>query len=104
MIDVNGAFKQSNVVIIKNNLLQQSILYVTNPFTDILHIRFAKIPEGEVSVKLIELSGREVFTSKISKPLSQLVHIETGGTTISKGIYKANNIMLNYLKINQKFF
>lgn len=87
MLDIDGGSKQSNVVVIKNNMLQQSIVYVTNPFSNKINIRFAKIPQGDVTVSLVNMNGKQVFTKVISNPTSRLVEIETGNITLSKAMY-----------------
>ncbi|MGB4844404.1 MAG: T9SS type A sorting domain-containing protein [Ferruginibacter sp.] len=87
MVDINGSFKQSNVVIIKNPKLQQSIVSVTNPFKDNINIQFAKLPKGEIALKLVDMAGRQVFVSKIINPISSLVHVEMNNKPVSNGIY-----------------
>lgn len=87
MVDINGDFKQSNVVIIKNNGLTQAILSVINPFKNDIIIRFAKTPAGEIKLKLIDMAGRLLLTGKRNNAVSPLINFETAGTAISKGMY-----------------
>lgn len=87
MLDIDGGSKQSNVVVIKNKILQQSIVYTTNPFNNKINVRFAKIPQGDITVSLINMNGKQVFTKIISNPQSRLVEIETGNTQLSKAMY-----------------
>lgn len=87
MYDIDGTYKQSNVVVIRNNLIQQSIIYVSNPFTNDITIKFEKVPEKEISVKLFDMSGRMVYSTVINKLQSQLLKLETSRTNISSGLY-----------------
>jgi len=87
MVDNDGKFKQSNVVVIKTNELQQSIISVTNPFSNKISIRFAKIPQSEITLSLVDMNGKQVLNKMINKPSTRLVEIETGNTILSKAIY-----------------
>ena len=86
MVDIDGVNKQSNVVIVKNAGLSQAISTVTNPFRDYINIRFAKIPKGGVSLRLLDLSGKLLSTNQIFNPLSSIVRFDYN-KTLSKGIY-----------------
>jgi GH24 family phage-related lysozyme (muramidase) len=86
IVDIDESNKQSNVVIVKNGKLSQGISAVNNPFKDYINIRFAKIPKGTLTLKLVDLSGRLISTSQIYNPLSSIIRLDYN-KALSKGIY-----------------
>lgn len=86
MVDLDGSTKQSNVVIVKNPGLSQTVSAITNPFNDYISMRFAKIPKGGVSLKLIDLSGKVISTGEVYNPLSSVVRFDYN-KALSQGIY-----------------
>jgi len=86
MVDIDGSNKQSAVVIVKNSNLSQGISAVNNPFKDYINIRFAKIPKGMLTLKLVDLSGRLISASQIYNPLSSIIRFDYN-KALSKGIY-----------------
>lgn len=97
MVDIDGANKLSDVVIVKNNGLTQAISALTNPFRDHISIRFAKLPKGDVSLKLVDLSGRLISSQKILNPVSSIIRFDYDAV-LSKGIYilQAENQGIQY--------
>lgn len=86
MVDVDGANKLSNVVIIKNNVLSQSVFVLNNPFTDQIRIRFAKSLKGTVALSLIDLSGKLISKTEINNPASSVIRFDYN-KPLSRGIY-----------------
>ncbi len=86
MVDIDGANKKSNIVIVKNGSISQAISAVNNPFKDFITIRFAKIPKGRVLLKILDLSGRLISTTEVFNPLSSIIRFDSN-LTLSKGIY-----------------
>ncbi len=86
MVDIDGSGKQSNIVIVKNPALTQDIAALTNPFKDYISVRFTKLPKGETTLKLMDLSGRLISSSKVYNPLSSVIRFEYN-KTLSNGIY-----------------
>lgn len=86
MVDLDGSAKQSDVVIVKNPGLSQTVSAITNPFKDYINIRFAKIPKGGVSLKLIDLSGKVIGTGEVYNPLSSIIRFDYN-KALSQGIY-----------------
>lgn len=87
MTDLDGSFKMSNVVIVKNNGAAQDILYVTNPFADQVNIRFKNVPKGKVSVRLMDVTGKTMGASVINSPLSSVVVFDDYPGSLSTGLY-----------------
>lgn len=86
MVDLDGTSKQSDVVLIKNNSLSQAVSAVTNPFADHIGIRFAKLPKGEVALRLLDMSGKLITTARIYNPLSSVIRLDNTGS-LSQGLY-----------------
>jgi hypothetical protein len=86
MVDIDGLNKRSNVVVVKNSGLTQSISAVNNPFTDYISIRFSKLPKGELTIRLVDLSGRLLSSSKIYNPSSSVIRFDYN-QKLSKGMY-----------------
>lgn len=86
MVDLDGLNKRSNVVFVKNDGLTQSISAVTNPFTDYITIRFSKLPKGEITLRLIDLSGRLLSSYKYYNPSSSVIKFDYN-KKLGKGMY-----------------
>lgn len=86
MVDLDGASKQSDVVLVKNNGLSQAVYAVANPFTDHIAVRFAKLPKGEVALRLLDMSGKLINTTRIYNSLSSVIRIENT-SALSQGLY-----------------
>jgi len=87
MTDLDGSFKMSNVVIVKNNGASQDILYVTNPFADQVNIRFKNVPKEKISVRLMDVTGKTMGASVINSPLSSVVVFNDYPRSLSSGLY-----------------
>ena len=86
MVDLDGSYKRSNVVLVKYSGIVQDVHATTNPFRDYIGLRFAKLPKGELSYRLIDMSGKQVAAGKLHNPLSSMVRINLN-TVLSKGMY-----------------
>lgn len=87
MVDLDNSYKQSNVVIVKNPGLSQSVSVLSNPFKDYINVRFAKVPKGKVALKLIDISGKLISVSESYNPLTSIIRFDNYNKAISKGIY-----------------
>ena len=86
MVDIDGTSKQSDVVLVKNNLITQGVYPVTNPFNDHVAVRFAQLPKGEVTIRLMDMSGKLIASSRQYNPLSSIIRIDNT-SALSKGLY-----------------
>ena len=86
MVDLDGSFKRSNVVLVKYSGIVQDVFTTTNPFRDYVGLRFAKAPKGELSYRLIDLSGKQVTSGKLYNPFSSMARINLN-TVLSRGMY-----------------
>lgn len=86
MVDLDGYSKRSNVVLVKNPGILQDVYVTTNPFTEYIGLRFAKLPKGELSYRLTDMSGKQIAAGKIYNPLNTVVRIDLKAS-LSRGIY-----------------
>ena len=87
LIDIDGNSKISSIVLIKNSGLMQDMSIVTNPFNNYINIRFAKMPKGKLTLRLIDVSGKQIAISEYYQPASALIRFDTYGKVLSRGIY-----------------
>ena len=85
-VDIDGYSKLSDVVIVKNNGLSQAVYPAVNPFSDYIGVRFAKMPKGQVTVRVMDMSGKLVSTTKVYNPLSSIIRVENT-SALSQGLY-----------------
>ncbi len=102
MVDVNGHALYSDVKLIRNSGLNQDIYVLGNPFKNEISLRFAKIPQTIVKIRLVNMEGKILLTSEfeqlaqtqISFNSSKLIrgayilHVETDGKIFNKQIVK----------------
>ncbi len=86
MVDLDASSRISNVVIVKNPGLQQTISSIRNPFVDRIDIRFAKLPKGEISMRLVDIAGRTLATNKLVNPVSPIIRFNYN-ESLSSGVY-----------------
>ncbi len=87
MVDIDGSNKQSDVVIVKNSALLQSAAVVNNPFSNHIDVRFARLPKGGVTLRLIDLSGKLIAVKQNYQPsLSSIIRFDID-RPLSRGIY-----------------
>lgn len=86
LVDIDGYNKLSDIVTVKNNGLSQAVFPVTNPFADYIGVRFAKLPKGEVGLRLMDMSGKVINSTRVFNPLSSVIRIDNT-SALSKGLY-----------------
>jgi hypothetical protein len=101
MVDRNGQSKNSNVVLLRNRNAKQEIAVMNNPFNNYIDIRFGKVPQGKVNVKLVDLIGRQVATGSYSNLSQSYVRFNTNDRAVSQGIYLLT-IEADGIRITQK--
>ena len=81
MIDLDGKSKLSEVVLVSQERPVQQVT-MTNPFSNQINVRFARLPEGTVKLVLYDMMGRKVASSQISaatQPILPLGDLERLG-------------------------
>ena len=98
MVDIDAKYKLSEIVLVKNTAITQNVYVIGNPVQNEINIRFSKIPQGNVSVRLMDMSGK-ILMSKETGQLSQIIlHLDMNTEKFSRGVY-----ILQTLADNKKF-
>ena len=88
--DFNGAFTYSNTVIVKKDIGNNEPVFVyPNPFKDKLNIDFAALAKGEITVQIIDVSGKIIENKKLEVlPGNNSILFETNH--LVNGVYMMN--------------
>ena len=88
--DFNGAFTYSNTVIVKKDIGNNEPVFVyPNPFKDKLNIDFAALAKGEITVQIIDISGKIIENKKVEVlPGNNSILFETNH--LVNGVYMMN--------------
>jgi len=85
MVDIDGKFTYSNVVVIKSPGVQQQVWVVNNPFRSYIDIRLARLPQQQVRAELVTMSGVVAFSRAYAGALQ--LRLDLGGAPLSAGTY-----------------
>ena len=86
-IDLDGKFQYSRIVIVKGQNGENGFKILNNPFTDNLAIQFDKAPAGRVGVRLLDVTGRELYQQQKESSGLNRIPVDLSGTKLSAGIY-----------------
>lgn len=92
VVDIDGANRLSNTVLIKPQGVQQDMLVMGNPFKNTILIRFVKEPESAGEIRLVDASGRLIATERFVKGQQQ-VPFDLPPGRVSRGIYSLQTII-----------
>jgi hypothetical protein len=85
--DLDGKSTYSKVILIKNNgASQKAFTVLSNPFTDQLDILFGHVPEGNLRIRLLDMTGKELLRQSAEQH-GNLLHIDLSGRGLSAGAY-----------------
>jgi trimeric autotransporter adhesin len=85
-IDLDNSSKLSNIVVVRNDNIAQKVYVLTNPFSDYIDLQFAKIPTGNVSLRLLDISGKELSRGSYSNTGYNL-RFNKVSMVLNRGIY-----------------
>ncbi|HSC37557.1 MAG TPA: T9SS type A sorting domain-containing protein, partial [Chitinophagaceae bacterium] len=85
MTDIDGKFVFSNTVLVKGANVLQQVWVVNNPFRNYIDIRLARLPQQQVKVELLTMSGTLAFVRAYAGAVQ--VHVDLGGSSLSAGTY-----------------
>jgi hypothetical protein len=86
MIDIDGSFKYSNIVVIRMNGSKSKIIIYPNPANDFINAELGSNAKGDYSIQLIDITGRTVNTKTvINAQRNQLITIQRAG--LANGVY-----------------
>ncbi|CAN5325864.1 hypothetical protein BH09BAC2_BH09BAC2_07200 [soil metagenome] len=86
MVDIDGKSKVSNVVLIKNDNMNQRVYVLTNPFSSFIDLQFAKVPTGKVTLRLLDLNGKQI-SSGVYNSVNSNLRFNNVTSVLGQGIY-----------------
>ena len=75
------------IVITLKDITSSSFKVANNPFTDKLDIIFSKIQNGKIDVRLIDVTGKEIYRATNNLSGQSQMQMSFAGKNISAGIY-----------------
>ncbi|MBL0234687.1 MAG: T9SS type A sorting domain-containing protein [Chitinophagaceae bacterium] len=95
MIDTDGNFKYSNIVVVRMNGGKNQINIYPNPASDFVNAELGSNAKGDYSLQLIDATGRTVNTKIVTNAQSnQLITIQSGG--LASGVYILKIVSRHY--------
>jgi hypothetical protein len=85
IVDIDGHFVYSKVILIKNPKAQQNVWVVNNPFETFIKIQFARTPYQKVRFELVSLAGVRVYNKEFGS--ANEITIDLSGIYLSTGVY-----------------
>jgi hypothetical protein len=80
----------SNTVVVRNDAAVQQMFVLSNPFRDNIRLRFARVTESPVSVRVLDMQGRTI-KSYMAPAGSNLLTIDMNAVKVmSGGIYEVD--------------
>jgi hypothetical protein len=86
-IDLDGKFQYSRIIIVRGQDEESAFKIMNNPFTDKLAVEFAKAPAGEVVIRLLDVTGRELYQQRSESSGLHIIPVDLSRTKFSAGIY-----------------
>jgi hypothetical protein len=87
MFDIDAKYKLSGTVLIKNTAVSQNVFITGNPVHNEINMRFAKIPQTKVSVRLLDMNGKLLASKEFEQLTQSSLHPGINMANFSKGIY-----------------
>jgi hypothetical protein len=86
-VDVDEKSKLSETILVKNPNAVFDLYVLNNPFHDNITIRFIKMPLGNVTIKLRDMSGRLVSDIQLGKLSQSQITVSLDSKNLSRGTY-----------------
>ncbi len=85
MVDIDGRFVYSKIILIKNPNAQQNVWVINNPFHSFIDVRFAKTPQQKIQVELLNMAGARVYFKEFG--IGNEVRVDLSNTHLSAASY-----------------
>ena len=85
-IDIDGKSAYSKVILIRNSF-KYPFAVLNNPFSNALDIQFGEAVKGNAQIRLLDITGRELFTNRSEATGLTRIHIDLSQQHISAGVY-----------------
>jgi hypothetical protein len=74
--------------VVRNDAAQQQMFVLSNPFRNDIRLRFARVPETPVSIRVVDMQGR-VVRSYMAPAGSNLITVDMNAVKVmSGGVYE----------------
>ncbi|HVS98542.1 MAG TPA: zinc-dependent metalloprotease [Puia sp.] len=87
LIDRDDRFTYSKTVLVRAHAPALSFSVAPNPFTDGVDLVFGQAPAGAISIRLLDLTGRELWQGTGMPSGGNRLHIRLPGPSLSAGVY-----------------
>lgn len=84
-IDLDGAFKYSDIVTLKNSF-SDDVKVLSNPFNSYIDLQLGKAFLGKTNLRLIDMNGKVVYQTLLQQNQSRL-RLPLNNLAIAKGVY-----------------
>ena len=102
LVDISDKILYSDVRLVRNSSLVENVYILGNPFKDQITLRFAKLAQSPVKIKLITMEGRVLLNTEFEKmsqtqvalntsalaPGAYILQVQTEGKTFNDKIVK----------------
>ncbi|MDP4264494.1 MAG: T9SS type A sorting domain-containing protein [Bacteroidota bacterium] len=85
VVDIDGRFTYSPIILIRNPDAVQAVRVVNNPFRSYIDVRFAKMPKEPVQLELLNIAGARVYYKEYG--MIDQVRFDLSGIQLSAGTY-----------------
>jgi len=86
-ISLDGHATYSKVVLVRDPHASPSFTVLPNPFTTSLDIVFGHVPAGPVQLRLLDITGRQLWQQSAVQSEGSRLHLGLSGSTLAVGIY-----------------
>ena len=74
----------SNTVLLRKQLMaKQEMFLLNNPFSTSLKVRFAKVPQTPIEMRLYDMQGKLVYSNRVAPAETAVFNIGNSGTLVS---------------------
>ncbi|MFT3936314.1 MAG: T9SS type A sorting domain-containing protein [Chitinophagaceae bacterium] len=86
-VDIDGHFVYSKTILVDYQQYNGNFRIINNPFTDVLEIDFGKVQSGKTAIRLLDVTGKEIYHAASDATGQSRIRINLSGRNISAGIY-----------------
>jgi hypothetical protein len=84
-VNQDNGYQYSKIILVRS--AEGAFRVLNNPFTSTLDLQFEKVPQGPVSIRLSDMTGRQLFRSERSVSGTSRMTLDLSGYSIARGVY-----------------
>ncbi|HMD00157.1 MAG TPA: T9SS type A sorting domain-containing protein, partial [Ferruginibacter sp.] len=85
LVDLDGRFAYSNIILVKDPGVVQQVWVVNNPFSSYIDLRLAKMPKRRLWIELVNVNGARLYHKEFG--VNDQLRLDLSGTQLSAGTY-----------------